>query len=75
MVTIKLTPTNYLLWRYQFVSLIESKDLMGYLDRSLPVPIAQTRSKNNSMIVILHTKHGAHKIAYYSTFCTYLLPR
>jgi alpha-N-arabinofuranosidase len=43
MVTIKLTPTNYLLWRCQFVPLLESQDLLGYLDGSFPVPSAQIR--------------------------------
>ena len=41
MVTIKLTPTNYLLWRRQFVPLLESQDLLGYLDGSFLAPAAQ----------------------------------
>ncbi|KAE8701309.1 hypothetical protein F3Y22_tig00110548pilonHSYRG00747 [Hibiscus syriacus] len=38
MMTIKLTPTNYLLWRRQFIPLLESQDLMGYLDGSFSAP-------------------------------------
>ncbi|KAF5470482.1 hypothetical protein F2P56_010995 [Juglans regia] len=41
MVTVKLTPTNYLLWRRQFIPLLESQDLMGYLDGFSPAPSAQ----------------------------------
>ena len=47
MVTIKLNPTNYLLWRRQFVPLLESQDLMGYLDGSLSAPAAQVRAGND----------------------------
>lgn len=37
METIKLTPTSYLLWCCQLVPLLESQDLMVYLDGSFPV--------------------------------------
>jgi hypothetical protein len=37
METIKLTPTNYLLWCRQLVLLFESQDLMVYLDESFLV--------------------------------------
>lgn len=33
----KLTMPHYLLWHHQFVPLLESQDLMGYLDGSSPV--------------------------------------
>jgi alpha-N-arabinofuranosidase len=45
MVTIKLTSTNYLLWRRQFVPLLEShQDLKGYFDGTLSAPAAQVRA-------------------------------
>ena len=47
MVTIKLTPTNYLLWRRQFVPLLDSEDLMGYLDGSFSTHVAQVCAKND----------------------------
>ena len=47
MVTIKLTPTNYLLWHRQFVPLLESQDLMGYLDGSFSAPTTQVCAEND----------------------------
>ncbi|KAJ0039652.1 hypothetical protein Pint_27360 [Pistacia integerrima] len=38
MLTIKLTSSNYLLWRNQFIPLLTSQDLFGYLDGSVQAP-------------------------------------
>ncbi|RVW25418.1 Retrovirus-related Pol polyprotein from transposon RE1 [Vitis vinifera] len=38
MLTIKLTSSNYLLWRNQFVPLLASQELFGYLDGSITAP-------------------------------------
>jgi len=40
MLTIKLTSSNYLLWRNQFVPLLTSQELFGYLDGSIVAPCA-----------------------------------
>nr|CAN61640.1 hypothetical protein VITISV_021909 [Vitis vinifera] len=38
MLTIKLTSSNYLLWRNQFVPLLTSQELFSYLDGSITAP-------------------------------------
>ena len=38
MLTIKLTSSNYLLWRNQFVPLLASQELFGYLDGTIIAP-------------------------------------
>lgn len=38
MLNIKLTSSNYLLWRTQFVPLLTSQDLFGYLDGNTRAP-------------------------------------
>ncbi|CAH9142138.1 unnamed protein product [Cuscuta epithymum] len=38
MITIKLTSSNYLLWRNQVATLLESQGLFGYIDGSIPSP-------------------------------------
>lgn len=38
MLTIKLTFSNYLLWRNQFIDLLTSQDLFGFLDGSVRAP-------------------------------------
>ena len=38
MLTIKLTSSNYLLWKNQFVPLLASQDLFGYLDGTIRAP-------------------------------------
>ena len=40
MLTIKLTSSNYLLWRNQFVPLLTSQELFGFLDGSVVAPCA-----------------------------------
>ena len=38
MLTIKLTSSNYLLWKNHFVPLLANQDLFGYLDGSIGAP-------------------------------------
>ncbi|KAL8146238.1 hypothetical protein AgCh_004114 [Apium graveolens] len=38
LISIKLTASNYLLWRSQFVPLLRSQKLMGYIDGTIPRP-------------------------------------
>ncbi|CAN1130088.1 Retrovirus-related Pol polyprotein from transposon RE1 [Linum perenne] len=37
--TIKLTPTNYLLWKAQLQPLLHCYDFMGHIDGSKPAPL------------------------------------
>ncbi|BFG41338.1 hypothetical protein CerSpe_276120 [Prunus speciosa] len=37
-VTIKLDRSNYSFWLAQFVPILRSRDLMGYVDGSIPFP-------------------------------------
>ncbi|KAF7149901.1 hypothetical protein RHSIM_Rhsim02G0228300 [Rhododendron simsii] len=37
-VSLRLTETNYLLWRTQILSLIESQDVLGFVDGGEPMP-------------------------------------
>ena len=37
-VSIKLSQNNYLLWKTQIMGLIESQDMIGFIDGSLPIP-------------------------------------
>jgi hypothetical protein len=38
LITIQLTPDNYLFWRAKVLSLLRSRSLLGYVDGSLPCP-------------------------------------
>lgn len=38
MVTIKLSSSNYLLWKSQFLPMLEAFDLIGHIDGKPPVP-------------------------------------
>ncbi|GLT92407.1 hypothetical protein SLE2022_102460 [Rubroshorea leprosula] len=40
-VSLRLTPTNYLLWRTQMAALIESQDMQGFLDGEYVMPAAK----------------------------------
>lgn len=40
LVTVKLTGSNYLLWKKQFIPLFNGYKLMGYLDGSIPQPFS-----------------------------------
>ncbi|CAH9137250.1 unnamed protein product, partial [Cuscuta epithymum] len=42
MITIKLTSSNYLLWRNQVETLLESQNLFGYINGSIPSPTIST---------------------------------
>jgi hypothetical protein len=42
MVTIKLSSTNFLLWRSQMVPLLQCQKLYGYVDGSTPMPSTAT---------------------------------
>ncbi|KAL5811863.1 hypothetical protein ACOSQ3_026813 [Xanthoceras sorbifolium] len=47
-VTIKLTQSNYPLWREQVLGLAESQDLVGYLTNETPIPTKYTTSYSNT---------------------------
>ena len=38
MITIKLSSTNYLLWKSQLLPLLESQNLLGYVDGTIIPP-------------------------------------
>jgi hypothetical protein len=40
-ITVRLTKTNFLLWRAQLLSFLRSARLMGYVDGSTPAPSKQ----------------------------------
>ncbi|RVW68246.1 Retrovirus-related Pol polyprotein from transposon RE1 [Vitis vinifera] len=48
MLTIKLTSSNYLLWRNQFIPLLTSQDLLGFLDGSVPAPSPKVTGFNGT---------------------------
>jgi len=48
MLTIKQTSSNYLLWRNQFIPLLTSHDLFGFLDGSIAVPSLQITGTDGS---------------------------
>ena len=48
MLTIKLTSSNYLLWRNQFILLLTSHDLLGFLDGVVPAPSPQITGSNGT---------------------------
>jgi alpha-N-arabinofuranosidase len=48
MLTIKLTSSNYLLWRNQFIPLLTSHDLLGFLYGSIAVPSPQITGTDGS---------------------------
>lgn len=37
-VSVKLYHTNYLLWKFQFLAILCSHDLVGYINGTLPCP-------------------------------------
>ncbi|OMO87872.1 hypothetical protein COLO4_20536 [Corchorus olitorius] len=37
-INLKLTQSNFLLWKTQFMGLVESQDMLGFLNGSIPVP-------------------------------------
>ncbi|WKA07359.1 hypothetical protein VitviT2T_025199 [Vitis vinifera] len=48
MLTIKVTSFNYLLWRNQFIPLLTSQDLLGFLDGSVLAPSPQVTDSNGT---------------------------
>lgn len=44
LVSVKLTEHNYLLWKQQFIPLLNDYNLMGYLDDSIPQPLSTNAS-------------------------------
>ncbi|RVW50549.1 Retrovirus-related Pol polyprotein from transposon RE1 [Vitis vinifera] len=60
MLTIKLTSSNYLLWRNQFIHLLTSQDLLGFLDGSVPTPSPKVTSSNGT------TQRGSKSVAEFS---------
>ncbi|GFZ05452.1 hypothetical protein Acr_17g0010240 [Actinidia rufa] len=53
MLTIKMTSSNYLLWRNQFIPLLTSQDLFGYLDGSVRAPSPKVTSSDGTTQVNL----------------------
>jgi hypothetical protein len=47
-ITLKLSPTNYPLWREQALALAESQDLVGHLTNEDPAPTQYTTNTTNS---------------------------
>ncbi|KAL5742611.1 hypothetical protein ACOSP7_029343 [Xanthoceras sorbifolium] len=47
-VTLKLTQSNYPLWREQVLGLAESQDLIGHLTNETPIPTKYTTSYSNT---------------------------
>ncbi|KAF8377256.1 hypothetical protein HHK36_030631 [Tetracentron sinense] len=47
LVSIKLNPTNYLLWKSQFVPLLGSQNLLGYVDGTILPPSKLLPASNN----------------------------
>ena len=76
MLTIKLTSSNYLLWKNQFVSHLASQDLFGYLDGSIEAPSTRilaangTTKSNPAYTSWLHTDQTLLSLLYFL-----LLPR
>ena len=55
MITIKLSSTNYLLWRNQILPLLNSQNLLGYIDGSLHEPPESILSESISIPNPKHT--------------------
>ena len=72
MLTIKLTSSNYLLWKNQFVPLLASQDLFSYLYGSIRAPsttilAAYGTTKSNPVYTSwLHTDQTLLSLLYYS---------
>ncbi|GAV68267.1 LOW QUALITY PROTEIN: UBN2_3 domain-containing protein, partial [Cephalotus follicularis] len=49
-VTIKLTQNNFLLWETQILSLIESQDLLGFINGQTPTPEREIQGINEQYI-------------------------
>lgn len=60
--TLKLTPTNYPLWREQVEALVESQELIGHLTNEDPTPIKYT-SKIQSTLQMLKQTPNLQKLS------------
>ena len=59
MITIKLSSSNYLLWKSQLLPFLESQELLGYVDGTfMPPPRFEPAGFNT-----LNNKHLAWKVA------------
>ena len=68
MITIKLSSSNYLLWKSQLLPLLESQDLLGYIDGTLvPPPCFEPATSTT-----LSTKYLAWKAADQRLLCLLL---
>ncbi|RVW19267.1 Retrovirus-related Pol polyprotein from transposon RE1 [Vitis vinifera] len=68
MITIELSSSNYLLWKSQLLPLLESQDLLGYVDGTL-VPLPRFEPVTST---ILSTKYLAWKAADQRLLCLLL---
>ncbi|KAF3785109.1 hypothetical protein EJ110_NYTH29082 [Nymphaea thermarum] len=50
-VSIKLSHKNFLLWKTQILGLIESQDLFGFIDGSIPTPASTIETTENGEVV------------------------
>jgi len=56
-ITIKLSSTNYLLWRNQILPLLSSQNLFGYINGSLSKPLGHILSDSISISNMLLENH------------------
>ena len=68
MITIKLSSSNYLIWKTQLLPLLESQDMLGYVDGTL-VPPSRFESETSST---LSTKYLAWKATDQRLLCLLL---
>jgi hypothetical protein len=54
LITVKLSPTNYMFWRVQVAPLLGSHYLMGYMDDTLPCPPVIVDSMNGPVYKPAH---------------------
>ncbi|RVX21299.1 hypothetical protein CK203_001737 [Vitis vinifera] len=59
MLTIKLTSSNYLLWRNQFVPLLASQELFGYLDDTAQFTLSSLTEESMSEVLGFRHSHEA----------------
>ena len=49
-VTLKISSSNYLLWKTQFESFLSSQSLLGYLNESTPRPLPTVTTRNGDVV-------------------------
>ena len=62
MITIKLSSSNYLLWKSQLLPLLESQDMLGYVDGTM-VPPPRFEPETSSSSSTLNPKYLAWRAA------------